>query len=190
MRRVTELDALRGLGALIIAVYHLHPERLWFLWFRSDFFLVLSGFLVTAMILRYRDSAHFLPTFFARRVVRIWPCYYLALLALVAVNPLLPKAFPMDGLPYYLTFTQNVPRYWSGEAPAFNWYFLHTWTLAVLEQFYLVWPALVLLVGRRGLVPLGLALAVGSAAARGRAALLAAAGALRRPALGGCWRPC
>ena len=72
----------------------------------------------------------------------------------------------MDGLPNYLTFTQNVQHYWGGEVPAFNWYFIHTWTLAILEQFYFIWPVVLLLVGRRGLIPAALAVAVGSAPLR------------------------
>ena len=85
---------------------------------------------------------------------------------MILVNPWLPKPFPMDGLPYYLTFTQNVTRYWSNSTPAFNWYFEHTWSLAIEEQFFLFWPVLVLLLGRRRLVPVSLALVVMSVVMR------------------------
>jgi len=68
-------------------------------------------------------------------------------------------------VPYYLTYTQQVPRYWGGVPPVWTG-MLHTWTLALEEQFYLVWPALVLLAGRRWTGPLALALAVGSIALR------------------------
>jgi peptidoglycan/LPS O-acetylase OafA/YrhL len=165
MRRVAELDSIRGLAALSILIYHLRPE-ISFGWTRVDLFLVLSGYLVTSIILKYHATRGFLPVFFARRAIRIWPVYFLVLLAVVVVNPLLPNPFPMDGLPYYLTFTQNVPRYWSRTIPPFNHFFSHTWTLAVEEQFYLVWPAVVCLAGRRRLIPLAGALAAASVAAR------------------------
>jgi peptidoglycan/LPS O-acetylase OafA/YrhL len=164
--RVKELDALRGLGALSVMIYHLRPSELSFGLPRVDLFLVLSGFVVTTMILRHREAPNFATAFYARRALRIWPIYYLSLFVLVAANPYLPKPFPLDALPYYLTFTQNVPYNWSETAPAFNWYFLHTWSLAMEERFYLAWPAVVGLVGRRGLPPLCIALAIGSATAR------------------------
>jgi peptidoglycan/LPS O-acetylase OafA/YrhL len=147
-------------------VYHLRPDVYQFGWSRGDLFLVLSGYLITAVILKHGGGPGFHRTFFARRALRTWPAYYLTLFALVAVNPLLPKPFPLDGLPYYLTFTQNTPYYWTTSVPRFQWYFHHTWTLALEEQFYLVWPSLALLAGRRRLVPLAAGLAVVSVVAR------------------------
>jgi peptidoglycan/LPS O-acetylase OafA/YrhL len=167
MRRVIELDAIRGLAALSILIYHLHPE-ISFGWTRVDLFLVLSGYLVTSIILKYHETPGFLTRFAVRRAIRIWPVYFLALLALVAINPLLPEPFPMDGLPYFLTFTQNLPYFWSDAGPPFNHYFYHTWTLALEEQFYLFWPALVCLVGRKRLIPVALSLAAASVALRAR----------------------
>ena len=72
----------------------------------------------------------------------------------------------MGGLPYLLTYTQNVPLYWSSTAPQFASYLMHTWSLAIEEQFYLIWPLLICLVGRRGVVPLSLALLFASVWAR------------------------
>ncbi len=142
------------------------PEHAQFLWSRVDFFFVLSGYLVTAIILRHHQSPGFLVAFYVRRALRIWPAYLLVLLGLVAINPFLPTPFPMAGLPNYLTFTQNVQYYWTHETPAFNWYFLHTWSLSLEERFYLIWPAIILLAGARRLVPITLMLLIGSITAQ------------------------
>lgn len=159
MRRVIELDALRGLAALGVAVYHLRPQSYDFGWPRVDLFLVLSGFLITALVLKYGDAPGFARSFFTRRALRIWPVYFLALASILIINPFVPTPFPLNGLPYYLTFLQNTPYYWTDSVPPFHWYFLHTWSLAIEEQFYLVWPFVVRWAGRWRLVPLTLVLA-------------------------------
>jgi peptidoglycan/LPS O-acetylase OafA/YrhL len=166
MRRITELDAIRGLAALAVMIYHLKPEAFALHGIRVDLFLILSGFLITTIILRKGDGVRFLVTFSLRRWLRTWPNYFLALGLLVVANPWLPKTFPLDALPYYLTFTQNITRYWSNSVPPFNRYFAHTWSLALEEQFYLFWPAMVLLLGRRRLIPVALGLIVMSVVLR------------------------
>jgi peptidoglycan/LPS O-acetylase OafA/YrhL len=151
---VPELDALRAIAAGVVLLFHLNPPRFFFGWTGVDLFFVLSGYLITTIILDHQGTAGFYLSFYARRSLRIWPIYYLALAALVAGNRFLPKPAPMDGLPYYLTYTQNVPSFWHRPTPPFNPAFDHTWTLALEEQFYLIWPALIALVGRRRLIPL------------------------------------
>lgn len=166
MPRIAELDALRAIAAMAILVFHLDPTAFPVGWTGVDLFFVLSGYLITSIILRHRESPRFLRTFYLRRGLRIWPIYYLVLLTLVAINSLLPRAHPLDGLPYYLLYLQNVPCYWGGTVPPFNEAFDHTWTLAIEEQFYLVWPALLLLAPRRWVIPICLATAALSVVAR------------------------
>ncbi len=119
MRRIPELDALRGLAALAIVVYHLWVPQVTLLGTAVDLFFVLSGYLITSIILGQVDQPGFLGRFYARRALRIWPIYYLSLLALVALSPLLPGPSRLDGLPYYLTYTQRIPDYWFGDVPPF-----------------------------------------------------------------------
>ncbi len=165
MQRVKELDSMRGLAAIAIVVYHLWFIKITVLGAAVNLFFVLSGYLITSILLNNPPSERFLLSFYARRGLRIWPIYYLALAALVILNPYLANPGPLDALPYYLSFTQNVSHYWSGPVLSFIPAFRHTWSLAVEEQFYIIWPALLLVLGRRWLTPaalvfVGLALAM------------------------------
>lgn len=150
MQRVKELDSIRGLASLAIVVYHLWFTRIGLLGAAVDLFFVLSGFLITSILLDNSIDHRFLVSFYARRVLRIWPIYYLSLLTLVLVNPFTAEPGSLDGLPCFATFTQNISYYWSDSAPAFIPAFRHSWSVAIEEQFYLFWPALLWLVGRRG----------------------------------------
>ncbi|APW58716.1 O-acetyltransferase OatA [Paludisphaera borealis] len=164
--RVLELDALRGLACLAILFHHFKPHLLPFGWAAVDLFFILSGYLITAIILKNGRQKHFLFHFYMRRGLRIWPIYYLTVLVVAAASPWLPRTYDYAGLPYILTYTQEVGLHWSRSTPAFSEYLMHTWSLAVEEQFYLIWPVLVCLVGRRGVVSLALALATAAVCAR------------------------
>jgi peptidoglycan/LPS O-acetylase OafA/YrhL len=166
VERVPELDALRGLAALAVVVFHSKSSWLPWGWASVDLFFVLSGYLITAIVLKHGGSRGFLRNFYVRRGLRVWPLYFLVVGLLMAASPVLRHPFNWSQLPYTLTFTQNVPLYWNGSAPEFCIYLLHTWTLALEEQFYLLWPALLLLVGPRRVIPVALVCAAGSFAAR------------------------
>jgi peptidoglycan/LPS O-acetylase OafA/YrhL len=164
--RVPELDSLRGLGALTILGYHLWPATLFLGWTRADLFFVLSGYLITSIILRHGSRPHFLFRFWARRALRIWPAYYLLLAILCALA--ISTGFPpsRDGLIAHLTFTQNFPQYWGGIVPKFPDGAIQTWSLAIEEQFYLLWPLIIVLTGRSGVVPVALGLLISSVGSR------------------------
>lgn len=151
-QRVPELDAIRGLAALGVVITHL-PHGFWFGETGVDLFFVLSGYLITAIILKYGNRKGFLSSFYVRRALRIWPIYYLTLIGLVVLN-LCRRSHPsMAGWPYYFTYTQHIHRYWGAETPLFDGPLTHTWTLAIEEQFYFIWPFLLLLVGHRYTLP-------------------------------------
>ncbi len=170
MRRIPELDALRGAAALVVVVFHIGlldgAFNVWFGWSAVDLFFVLSGYLITNILLAHRPTGPFYLAFYARRALRIWPVYYLGLIALMLVNPLLPVPEPWDSLPYYLTYTLNLPMYWFGAVPPVHRGLDHTWTLCIEEQFYLIWPVLIGLAGRKRAAPLAMAIVGLSIAAR------------------------
>ena len=161
MRRIPELDAIRGIAVLVVVVHHLHfmtGTRLnWFLehgWMAVDLFFVLSGFLITSIIIANDNDMAFFRSFYVRRSLRIWPIYYLSVLAILLLPVVWSAAptFEKWSLLRYLTFSQETPLYWSAEAhshPLLG----HFWSLAVEEQFYLFWPLLVVVIGRRGIIP-------------------------------------
>lgn len=158
MKRIPELDGVRGVAALAVLAYHLRPNDYAFGtvnlgWAAVNLFMVLSGYLITTIILDHRRERSFLRTFYVRRGLRTWPVYYVTLLFFVVIDPFLPRPFGRGNVPYYLVYLQNTLLARPFSVP-FNPALDHTWSLAVEEQFYLVWPLLIGLAGARGLVPL------------------------------------
>lgn len=166
MNRISEFDALRALAALSVVAFHSSTRLFYWGWAGVDFFFVISGFLITSIILEQGGQGGFRRKFYIRRSLRIWPIYYICLLGLVLVNLSRGDSSRLAGLPYFLTYTQYIQHYWFGQVPVFPWYFCHTWTLALEEQFYLLWPLIVPLLSRRSLMTLTLGLVVLSLAAR------------------------
>jgi peptidoglycan/LPS O-acetylase OafA/YrhL len=166
-RRIPELDGLRALASVAIVLYHANPKRVPCGWAAVDVFFVLSGFLITGIILRHGRQPGFLRSFYIRRSLRIWPIYYLTIAVFVLLNPWLAAPQNFGALPWDLTYTQNLPLYWTDRMPVFSRYLRHTWTLAIEEQFYLLWPLAVLVAMRlRAVTALCVAVVVGCVYAR------------------------
>ncbi len=127
-------------------------------WTGVQLFFVLSGFLITGILLDARGSPAFFRTFYLRRTLRIFPIYYVFLAAAFFVVPLFADpawtAVARRNQWWYWTYLSN----WGGPfgygIPGLS----HFWSLAVEEQFYLLWPLLVFALSRRGLARLCLAL--------------------------------
>ena len=119
-------------------------------WIGVQLFFVLSGFLITGILLDTRDSPHYYKTFFTRRALRIFPLYYLVLIIAYIVIPLDMSVPAGHGAHqgWLWTYTNNYAAALGKEEPAFP----HFWSLAVEEQFYLVWPFVVRFIGRRGVL--------------------------------------
>lgn len=162
----TPLDTLRLFLVLAVCAEHwLHTNKvvsaLQLGSIGVDFFFVLSGFLITRILLGYRDQGEQfqrskgqgLKVFFMRRVLRIFPLYY----AVVIITTLGNSGIIDDALPWNLTYTTNflteIEGQWLGN-------FGHFWSLAVEEQFYLVWPFFVLFLPRKFLFSFFAAVAI------------------------------
>ena len=168
-QRILELDGLRGIAILLVIVCHywvnivqtVSGEPLGYLrgalsltWSGVDLFFVLSGFLIGGILLDSRASPNYYKTFIVRRVLRIFPVYYLSLALFAAVvvtgignRETLAWLFA-DPLPLasYATFTQNIVMAMENRWGP-NWTNI-TWSLAVEEQFYIVLPLIVWLTPR------------------------------------------
>jgi peptidoglycan/LPS O-acetylase OafA/YrhL len=168
--RVAALDGVRGVAVLLVLVYHFilyggptpplsaHPLFYGLAlsgWVGVDLFFVLSGFLITGILYDAKASTRYFQNFYARRVLRIFPLYYGVLLLVLVVLPQVFSHSARLGLlrqdaSWYWTYLANVQiaRSGWGPFPALG----HFWSLAVEEQFYLVWPVVVLLLSRRSLL--------------------------------------
>ena len=125
-----------------------------------DLFFVLSGFLITGILLRTKGSAHYFKNFYIRRSLRIFPLYFgVVLVCLVAgVIWALPQ-YQWANTWWYLLYLQNVAKtFWPSSIAGPG----HFWSLAVEEHYYLFWPLVVLLSSRRALVVLSLSLIAGA----------------------------
>jgi peptidoglycan/LPS O-acetylase OafA/YrhL len=106
-------------------------------WLGVDLFFVLSGFLITSILLRARDTENYYKVFYARRALRILPLYYLALtLSLLTTRD--HYTFPGQ-----LWFWLNLSNLATAFNPMLIPWLSHYWSLAVEEQFYLIFPAVV-----------------------------------------------
>ena len=175
---VLQLDGLRGIAIVAVLLYHLgsklpalHLDVIsQYGWAGVDLFFVISGFLITGILLDSAGSERYFRNFYVRRILRIWPLYF-ALLAFVFI--VLPHAVPAlrarifsQCHPWqsYLVFAQNFFVRDFGIGPVGV-----TWSLAIEEQFYLVWPLLIFLLPRRMLPGLLLAVVMLSPVIRGLA---------------------
>jgi peptidoglycan/LPS O-acetylase OafA/YrhL len=168
VRYMPQLDALRALAVFAVWFEHwqisLLPGVRYVPWGSLGvwLFFVLSGFLITGILLRAKEGVEFARasgaaasnslwsaarSFYARRFLRILPIYYLTIFVTVFVLHM-PNVRRMFW--WHLTYTTDFRK--AMHAPFPDQGGQHFWTLAVEEQFYLLWPALILLVPRRFLV--------------------------------------
>lgn len=147
--RVRGLDELRGISILFVMLCH--GTVLWN-WMPSEFsgygfhgvvlFFIVSGYLITRILMDTRDTPSYFSTFYINRFFRIWPLMLVALLVSALLNSATAK---------YVVFNLllvNNYAYAYGIEPMFRTDVM--WSLAIEEQFYLIWPALVaLLAGKR-----------------------------------------
>jgi len=155
--RIPSLDGIRAVSIGLVLFGHLLGSRGFFFSLEVDkhlapgelgvrIFFVISGFLITNLLLAEaaKNGRIHIGRFYLRRTFRIFPAYYVLVLALFAAELAGWIALAPGDLIHALTYTTNYH-------PTRSWNVGHTWSLAVEEQFYLLWPALLLLGRRRAL---------------------------------------
>lgn len=182
--RVANLDGVRGIAILLTIMFHSfesnqdlgrYGER------GVDLFFVLSGFLITGILIETRDRPNYFKNFYARRALRILPLYYVFIALMIWVAPPVLSALfsdpaPDSGLANAIALGDKPSGIWSvwvylqnfilargpGSLPGLG----HLWSLAVEEQFYLVWPVVIWLTPPRYRFGLFVTLATLTCAAR------------------------
>ena len=180
------LDGVRGVAILLVVTHMLSPlgdpasllGRIASFgfgvgWVGVQLFFVLSGFLITGILLDTQGAPNQLRAFYARRVLRIFPLYYATLFVAFVVLPLIGRVGPALAHDrahqvWLWTYLGN----WVASTDAASRTFPHFWSLAVEEQFYLLWPLVVR--GRSPRACLNLCLGIAAAALAVRAGAWAA----------------
>ena len=160
-RYLAQLDGIRFLAIIPVLMFHLPLPGFSLGWSGVQLFFVLSGFLISGILLDSREDPHYFRNFYARRALRIFPIYYLGLGVLVVGG--LATGQAVSDAPWYLFYLQNHLLGQTNFSPDFPLLFNHTWSLAIEEQFYFLWPLAVRLLPRRALTATAFALlAVGA----------------------------
>jgi peptidoglycan/LPS O-acetylase OafA/YrhL len=148
------LNGLRALSAFLVIGFHLGIRGFSLGWSGVFLFFVLSGFLITRILIHDRGEENFFARFYFRRALRVFPIYYL--LFAVVVLAALVRRWPLSDWPWFAFYLQNWKLGQTAFNPVFPPFLNHTWTLAIEEQFYFVWPLLVFVCSRR-MLPLAIA---------------------------------
>lgn len=147
------LDGLRAIAFLL--VFAMHTEYLEIGWIGVQFFFVLSGFLITGILLDMKKSVparEYFIKFYGRRFLRIFPLYYFYLLLMTGVTSMLISAayrpnymkIFLDQIWYAVFYFYDF--FFSTIFVKYSYFLDHFWSLSVEEQFYIFWPLLILLV--------------------------------------------
>ncbi|MGB6058650.1 MAG: acyltransferase [Microthrixaceae bacterium] len=162
MTRVTSLDGVRGLAVLFVLLYHAGQPAVGGFLLQSgvDLFFVLSGFLISTILLRTTERTDYFRNFYGRRFARIFPLYYLVLVIFVAGAAIALRYGVADDLGFpeaqnlidnqlwgWLYQVNNLEAIYSEAAFAG---LAHLWSLSIEEQFYLLWPMVILWLRRLG----------------------------------------
>ncbi len=165
LKRIPELDGLRGIAILSVVSFHYLNNQLVgsenaigkliykltsFGWIGVDLFFILSGFLIGTILIQSKNSKNYFSTFYIRRVVRIIPNYFLLILIFMGL-----LAIPFFANNYFLTGNNVIPA-WSYFAMVHNFYMASldnlgnsamsvTWSIGIEEQFYIIFPLVIYL---------------------------------------------
>ena len=161
MKHITQLDGLRAFSVFGVIFYHLGYSWASMGWLGVSFFFVLSGFLITRILIKSKGKEHFFSNFYIRRSLRIFPLYYLYII-IVFLDCYYFDVKDTTNWFYYVFYLQNYVMAWNGFYYVPGQEMGHTWSLAVEEQFYLLWPLIVFFFNRKMIIILAVILSAAS----------------------------
>jgi peptidoglycan/LPS O-acetylase OafA/YrhL len=163
-KRVAELDGLRAFAIIPVLLLHWSPTegRFWWIgifgkagWIGVDLFFVLSGYLITGILLGTVQRPHYYRNFVTRRTLRIFPLYYLCLILFtlatrVAGGEPWASLHEWGGVGWFFAYVGNLRTAWMNTWPSV-FLFVPLWSLQIEEQFYLLYPLVIARLSRRGI---------------------------------------
>jgi peptidoglycan/LPS O-acetylase OafA/YrhL len=147
---IPELDGLRGIAILLVVTFHYFPFLKIFSlgWIGVDLFFVLSGYLITSRLIFTLGDKKYFSVFYKNRALRIVPLYYATLICFYLIINIMVKEenigmfqFYNDHIPSFVLFLENWSFIFTKQMHENH--LQHFWTLAIEEQFYLIWPLLI-----------------------------------------------
>lgn len=167
LARMPELDGIRGLLSVLVVLGHSSfPATLgqrafssmvdWY-WLTMEIFFVISGYLIGRIVLDGLHKPGFLRTYIYRRTLRIWPLYYVVVCAALALGafkvavsgPSAAEVLPsLSAHIKQMLYLQNIELYYTPVRDHYQAYLIHTWSVSLEEQYYLLCPLLVLALRR------------------------------------------
>lgn len=161
MKYIKQLDSLRAVAVILVVISHWVPTSNILNYLPNgeigvDMFFVLSGFLITTILINQREENNsykvskrrIIVNFYVRRSLRIFPIYYLVVLFLYFISSIV-QANVLSAFPYLITYSSN---FYFFKIQKFDAEISHLWSLAVEEQFYLIWPWLILFSKKKNLL--------------------------------------
>ena len=150
--RYAHIEGLRAWAVAPVLYTHFWDERSPLGSYGVLLFFVISGYLITGILLRTRNDPAYafgpaIISFYVRRSMRLWPAFYIFILIALVANP---DHF-RESAAWHALFLSNF--YFILHHTWHPWVASHVWTLAIEQQFYVVWPFLILLTPRRWLLP-------------------------------------
>ena len=152
---IPQFDSIRAIAVLLVIIHHWFPQNKVLNFLPNgalgvNIFFVLSGFLINGILLKAKKQSESLglkrstifKNFYIRRTLRIFPIYYLLIIVFWYINN---PELKQHGI-YYFTYTSNILFYTQQYFPA---RLAHLWSLAVEEQFYILWPWLLILISKK-----------------------------------------
>lgn len=156
MKYIKQLDSLRAVAVILVIISHWIPITNFLIPIGAigvDIFFVLSGFLISNILFENRNKAEelnipkssLIKNFYVRRTLRIFPIYYLTIFILLIFSKSTETNI-QSAFIYFLTYTSN---FYFFDIQSWDGMLSHLWSLAVEEQFYLIWPWIILFCNKK-----------------------------------------